>query len=166
MATFNEYLPQMNCGEQYNFDPVALENGDLRQLSLFKYSSNPSLYVEWVPDGLTTEIATNIFSNMGEVTGIDFVNKRTGKARMMFVHFSSFNEREINGFYEISRITSSHPVPYSIPIHFDNRNTYFLRCRINTKPIKRVEYNNAQLSDMVDRLRKELEELKLQVASK
>lgn len=148
------------------FNIQSLINGDMNQLNLFTNTNGErSLYVEWVPDELTTEYATNYFSVLGEVTAIDFVKQKTGKARMMFVHFKHFNYDNLPDAIGISR---AHPSAHAMPIMFGNaRNPkcYWLKCRINTKPIQRVEYNPAQLTDMVDRLRKEIEELKQEVAA-
>jgi hypothetical protein len=150
-----------------SFDIQALINGDMTQLDLFTNSNGiRSLYVEWVPDELTNEDAMNYFSSLGPVSAVDFVKQKTGKARMMFVHFDRFHD-EHN--YDLNSIASAHPNAYELPISFPTKNPryskeYKLRCRINTKPIQRVEYNAAQLTDMVDRLRKELEELKKEVA--
>jgi hypothetical protein len=150
-----------------SFDIQALMNGDMTQLDLFTNSNGiRSLYVEWVPDELTKEDAMKYFSSLGFVSAVDFVKQKTGKARMMFVHFDSFHEKHN---YEVNNIASAHPNAYELPISFPTKNPryskeYKLRCRINTKPIQRVEYNAAQLTDMVDRLRKELEEVKKEVA--
>lgn len=173
MSTTQFYNPSesVHTIDSRSFDPVALENGDVSQLSLFKNSSNASIYVEWVPDELTKEMAEDRFFEIGVVSGIDFVNKRTGKARMMFVHFSSIHQNSYKvGDSGVDKIVSAYPNACPIPIiihdHLNIGKFYQLRCRINTKPIKRVEYNNAQLTDMVDRLRKELDELKEQLANK
>jgi hypothetical protein len=151
-----------------SFDIQSLINGDMSQLDLFTNSTGiRSLYVEWVPDELTKEHAMNYFSDLGVVSAVDFVKQKTGKARMMFVHFEQFHHKDN---IDVNNIASSHPNAYELPISFPTKNPryptkeYKLRCRINTKPIQRVEYNAAQLTDMVDRLRKELEELKQEVA--
>jgi hypothetical protein len=150
-----------------SFNIQALINGDMSQLDLFSNTDGiRSLYVEWVPDELTKEIAMYHFSSIGVVSAVDFVKQKTGKARMMFVHFEHFYPGYNN---DINKIVDIHPSAHEIPIAFRTKNPeyskmYKLRCRINTKPIQRVEYNAAQLTDMVDRLRKELEELKQEVA--
>jgi hypothetical protein len=152
-----------------SFDIQALINGDMSQLNLFTDSNGiRSLYVEWVPDELTKEIAMDYFSNLGPVSAVDFVKQKTGKARMMFVHFDNFYHGYIR---HVNDIALAHPNAHEMPISFRTKNPHYpikeykLRCRINTKPIQRVEYNAAQLTDMVDRLRKELEELKEEVAA-
>jgi hypothetical protein len=152
-----------------SFDIQSFVNGDMSQLELFKNNDdgNRSLYIEWVPDELTKEIAIAYFAPVGTVVDVDFVKQKTGRARMMFVHFEKFhyaNDTIVEG------IVKAHPNAYEMPIILFPTNDpgyireYKLRCRINTKPIQRVEYNPAQLTDMVDRLRKELEELKQQMA--
>ena len=151
-----------------SFDIQALIDGDVSQLNLFMNTEGQrSLYIEWVPDELTKETATLYFSELGKVTDVDFVKQKNGKSRMMFVHFDGFhlkNEPIIRG------IISMHPNAFELPITFPSTNPkyhsreYKLRCHVNTKPIQRVEYNPAQLTDMVDRLRKEIEELKQVVA--
>jgi hypothetical protein len=150
-----------------SFDIQALINGDMSQLDLFKNTDGiRSIYVEWVPDELTKEIAMDYFSSLGVVSAVDFVKQKTGKARMMFVHFEHF----YHGYNsDVNKIADIHPSAHEMPISFRTKNPHYpkeykLRCRINTKPIQRVEYNAAQLTDMVDRLRKELEELKLEMA--
>jgi hypothetical protein len=142
-------------------------NGDMSQLDLFTKSDGiRSLYIEWVPDEMTKEHAMAYFSSLGFVSAVDFVKQKTGRARMMFVHFDRFHEKHN---YEVNNIASAHPNAYEMKISFPTKSPqyskdYNLRCRINTKPIQRVEYNAAQLTDMVDRLRKELEELKQEVS--
>lgn len=150
-----------------SFDIQALIDGDMNQLNSFMTTEGQrSLYIEWVPDELTKETASLFFSELGKVTDVDFVKQKNGKSRMMFVHFDGFytkNEAIVRG------ISSVHPDAFELPIIFPSTNpiysrNYKLRCHINTKPIQRVEYNPAQLTDMVDRLRKEIEELKQVVA--
>jgi len=151
-----------------SFDIQSLNNGDMTQLELFQNSTGiRSLYVEWVPDELTSEHAMGYFSFLGSVSAVDFVKQKTGKARMMFVHFNHFYDQHNS---DITAIANVHPNAHEMPIVFTTKNPnysrkeYKLRCRINTKPIQRVEYNAAQLTDMVDRLRKELEDLKQEMA--
>lgn len=150
------------------FNVQALIDGDMSQLSLFMNTTGQrSLYIEWVPDELTKESASSYFSELGNVTDIDFVKQKNGKSRMMFVHFDGFHAKN-EGI--IQAIASVHPNAFEMPISFPSTNPnyhsrdYKLRCHVNTKPIQRVEYNPAQLTDMVDRLRKEIEELKEVVA--
>jgi len=152
-----------------SFDIQAFINGDNSQLELFHLSDgNRSIYVEWVPDELTKEAAIDYFSVLGPVSAVDFVKQKTGKARMMFVHFDKF---WVHYIIDAIKIATAHPNAYEMPISFSTNNqhnqmkVYKLRCRINTKPIQRIEYNAAQLTDMVDRLRLELEALKEEVAT-
>lgn len=151
-----------------SFDIQAFINGDMSQLDIFRNADGiRSLYVEWVPDEMTKEIAMDYFFSMGTVSAVDFVKQKTGKARMMFVHFEKFHDHYN---YDVNDIVAAHPNAHEMPISFRTKNPrypnkeYKLRCRINTKPIQRVEYNAAQLTDMVDRLRLELEELKREMA--
>jgi hypothetical protein len=149
------------------FDIQSLVNGDMSQLNLFSNTNGiRSLYIEWVPDELTKEIAIDYFGMIGVVSAVDFVKQKTGNARMMFIHFEKFHDAYN---VHVNNIVAQHPNAYEMPISFRTNNPYYqkeykLRCRINTKPIQRVEYNAAQLTDMVDRLRKELEELKQEMA--
>ena len=152
-----------------SFDIQALINGDNSQLDLFHLSDgNRSLYVEWVPDELIKNDAITYFSVLGPVSAVDFVKQKTGKARMMFVHFDKFF---VHWNVDAINIAKAHPNAYEMPISFSAKNPhhpnreYKLRCRINTKPIQRIEYNAAQLTDMVDRLRLELEALKEEVTT-
>jgi hypothetical protein len=150
-----------------SFDIQSLINGDMTQLELFKQPiGERSIYIEWVPDEMTKEIATEFFNQIGKVSAVDFIKQRTGKARMMFVHFDNFDKPYMG---HVNEIASVHPNAYEIPIQIYGKNpqyakSYNLRCRINMKPIQRVEYNPAQLTDMTDRLRKELDDLKQEVA--
>jgi hypothetical protein len=148
------------------FDLQSLLTGDLSQIHLFMESDGPrSLYIEWVPNEMTKETAEYYFSTLGVVKAVDFVKQKMGNARMMFIHFERFHKRQV----DVESIAFNHPNPYEMAITFKTQNpqylkTYILRCRINTKPIPRVEYNPAQLTDMVDRLRIEIEALKQEVA--
>jgi hypothetical protein len=153
------------------FNPQALANGDMSQLQNFVMSDGPkSLYIEWVPNDFTMEIAMDHFGFYGSIHAIDFVKKRNGTDRMAFVHYYEFNNK-IETLCLIQTIAQNYPNAFEKQLYLYDKegnnyvfNNYILRYRINLTPISRVEYNNAQLTDMVDRLRKELEEVKLQLA--
>lgn len=154
---------------RHQFDLDALKSGDLAQLELFRCPIGPrSIYIEWVPDQMTEETVKSYFASMGDVVGIDFVNHKTGRARMLFVHFESFHRYDDPN---VAGITKAYPNAYEMPISFDMftqnkmyRKNYTLKCRINMTPTPRVEYNMAQLTEMVDRLRTDLETFKTDVS--
>jgi hypothetical protein len=160
-----------NITNTYDFNVQALTNGDISQLQNFVKSNGPkSLYIEWVPNELTRENAMSFFGIYGKIQDVDFVNKKQGNARMLFIHYYEFNNEPYTKCMTHC-IANNYPQPFERQIQLYDINgndysykTYNLRFRINLSPISRVEYNNAQLTDMVDRLRKELEEMKLQLA--
>jgi len=70
---------------------------------------------------------------------------------MLFVHFSSF----YNPHFALD-IATAHPEPALYSLQVSNRfgavKEYSLKCRINTRPITKVEYNASQLTDMFENL--------------
>jgi hypothetical protein len=151
------------------FDVNALKTGDMQQLKLFcNTEGERSIYVEWVPDQMTKDAAEMFFSPIGPVKAIDFVNHKNSNSRMMFVHFERFYRNEdpnVTGIAEMYPL--AYEIPFSSPIYKNSmvyQGNYMLRCRINLTPTPRVEYNMAQLTEMVDRLRTELEYFKTEVA--
>ena len=76
--------------------------------------------------------------------------------------FLSISDIGIHAIVEshLTNITTCYPQAYDLPFVWYEAIGY-LRCRINTKLIGLdVEYNNVQLTDMVDRLRRDHEALK------
>jgi len=134
-------------------------NSDTNQLrSYVQVNGIKSLYVEWVPDEMTEDMANSYFSYYGEVSRIDFVKQKTGKARMLFVHFAECPVQLFEGIIcQYPEVLEMHVLIRDVNLR---EKTYKLKTRINLTPIKPVEYNNTQLTDMVDRLRLEVEELK------
>jgi len=169
--------------QQYEqFNPAALLNGELSQLDLFLNSHGPkSLYVEWIPECLLNKTnAINLFEGIGKVSDIDYVKRKTN-GHMMFVHFSELYygciPKDKGGEFATSvlkGIIDAYPKPYQYPCasisnavnQSQYKQVFILNLRINVKPVQRIEYNNAQLTDMVDRLRLEIEELKSLLAKK
>ena len=148
------------------FDMEVLKNGNEQeinqQVDLWTTSDKPSVYVQWVPDELDQNEATRFFSSFGSVDRVEFVPKKdaNGKkiGRMMFVQFQTFNHSK--DFAQ--NIAILHPEPYEIGWHTRNKfgapKQYVLKCRINTRPIPKVEYSASQLTDMFEGLNKRLVE--------
>lgn len=146
-----------------NAQPFIQGNSDINQLRSFIHINGiKSLYIEWVPDEMSEEMATSYFNYYGKVSRIDFVKQKTGNARMLFVHFSEYPVELFEA------IINQYPQVLDMSIMIRDvamrEKIYKLKTRINLTPIKPVEYNNTQLTDMVDRLRLEVEELKSQIA--
>jgi hypothetical protein len=154
---------------QSQFDVNALKSGDLSQLDLFRWTTGQrSIYIEWVPDQMNEDSVKAYFAPMGKIVGVDFVNHKVGRARMLFVHFEHFyNYDDPNVVGIVEAYPQAYEVPISFPVYHRYSMTtknYTLRCRINLTPTPRVEYNLAQLTEMVDRLRKDVEFFKDEVA--
>jgi hypothetical protein len=155
-----------NTGDQFN--PQILKSGSedekLREKFNWQYGKNVSVYIGWVPDELLTELgategpAHKFFGNFGKVNRIEFVPKfnadRKQSGHMAFVHYDSWYIDDVNKFQ--TNIAASHPSPYDVAWTFTNKygksKNYTLKCCINTNPIRKVEYNNSQLTDMFERL--------------
>jgi hypothetical protein len=140
------------------FNPERLLTGDYAQLHLWQYRKGNSIYVSWVPDQLDAHTANDYFNTIGEIDRIEFAPHKTGSGRMMFVHFK---EWYISGTETIRAIAWAYPGHHSMPIHFrdicGNVNTYQLKCSVNTRPIKKVEYNIHQLADMFQQFKEKSE---------
>ena len=157
------------------FDPKALENGDTTQLNNWAKGPGSSIYIQWIPDEMTEKDVTNRFSHFGDIDRIEFVPKfdanRKQIGRMLFVHFNKWSTTTSFS----AEIVNIHPEPLVLEYRVINRygveKVYGLKCRINMRPINKVEYSNSQLTDMFERLndrvvkemealRKEIEELR------
>jgi hypothetical protein len=96
-----------------------------------------------------------IFSPHGPIDRVEFVPKKTAEGkqigRMVFIHFNHFSRFQLP-----TDIVSVHPEPWEIPLSItksnSNRKIYTLKCRINVRPIQRVEYTTSQLTDMFESL--------------
>lgn len=138
------------------FDPKVLLKGtpDEQQFQLdeWQYGKNPSVFVQWVPDEMTPEMAVHTFSPFGPVDRIEFVPKfnddRKQIGRMMFVHFKEFFGTNFE-----ARIVNAYPNPHELNFEvMRSRKNYILKCRVNTRPIPKVEYSTSQLTDMFENL--------------
>jgi regulator of replication initiation timing len=94
------------------------------------------------------------FERFGPVDRVEFVPKfdqnRKQIGRMLFVHFENFND---SGFDHC--VTACHPDPHELPfaVHTARGSkNYTLKCRINMRPIPKVEYTTSQLTDMFEGL--------------
>lgn len=135
------------------------------QLENWMNGLNSSLYIHWAPSELTHEIAEKYFTIMGTVDRVEFVPHKNGGGKMMFIHFHYWNNLP-EGLALRKSIVDATPNAFPLPIQFQQLNgmikTYQMMCRVNARPIQKVEYNNHQLSDMFERLNKRFtEEMKI-----
>jgi hypothetical protein len=140
------------------FNAESLLAGDYAQLQKWELGTGNSIYVSWVPDQMDTRVANDYFNTLGEIDRIEFAPHKTGSGRMMFVHFK---EWYMCGTEPIRAIATAYPGHHSMPIYFrdtyGNVNTYQLKCAVNTRPIKKVEYNIHQLADMFHQFKEQSE---------
>ena len=125
-----------------------------QQLMNWKTGSNPSIFVQFVPDEMDENTATSLFGNYGPIDRVEFVPKKNANGtqigRMMFVHYSHFYKMDL-----ADNIVRTHPEPYEMqwkPSYKEKQ--YVLKCRVNVRPIRRVEYSASQLTDMFESLNK------------
>jgi len=151
------------------FDPTILKNGndEDKNAELFKWAHNngSSIFVQWVPNEFlpypeaeysANQPANLVFSNFGLIDRVEFVPKftseRVQRGHMAFIHYQSWNPASTLQH----EIAQSYPNPIELNWHYTdqygNVKTYKLRCCINMTPIRKVEYNNSQLTDMFERL--------------
>ena len=148
-----------------NFRPDLLKNGSedeqTREKMNWQLGHNVSIYIGWVPDELIPMKgdpegeAHKFFGTFGKVNRIEFVPKFNAQRKqignMAFVHFDAFYVTQPLA----KNIAEAHPVPYELPWYCSNRfgrKEYKLKCCINLTPIRKVEYNASQLTDMFERL--------------
>jgi hypothetical protein len=125
------------------------------QLNTWITSRNPSIFIQFIPDEMDEEGLRKIFSPHGPIDRVEFVPKKTAEGkqigRMVFIHFNHFSRFQLP-----TDIVSVHPEPWEIPLSItksnSNRKIYTLKCRINVRPIQRVEYTTSQLTDMFESL--------------
>jgi hypothetical protein len=148
--TQNQRFPQ--------FNPELLLEEDYSQLQNWEHGKGSSIYVSWVPDEMNEYVANDYFNSLGEIDRVEFAPLKTGKGRMMFVHFK---EWYLAGTEPIRAIAMAYPASYNMAINFrdnyGNVKTYDLKCTVNTRPIKKVEYNIHQLADMFQQLKTQFE---------
>jgi hypothetical protein len=149
-----------------HFRPDVLKNGtedeQTREKMNWQLGHNVSIYIGWVPDELIPMkdepegAAHKFFGTFGKVNRIEFVPKFNAQRKqignMAFVHFDAFYVTEPLA----QNIAEAHPAPYELPWYYTNRfgsrKEYKLKCCINLTPIRKVEYNASQLTDMFERL--------------
>lgn len=137
------------------FRNATTEEEKKKQIDNWMTGNGSSVFVQWIPDELSDAGAHNYFSQYGKIDRVEFVpkfNEDRSKqiGRMLFVHFS----------YLIPHfaldIATAHPEPALYSLQVSNRfgavKEYSLKCRINTRPITKVEYNASQLTDMFENL--------------
>lgn len=140
------------------FDPSVLKTATGQekqdQLQAWALGKNPSIFVQWVPDEMTEDLAICAFQPFGSVDRVEFVLKfdqnRKPIGRMLFVHFKYFFS---SGFER--RVAAAHPEPHELPYAVKTargEKKYSLKCRINMRPIPKVDYTTSQLTDMFEGL--------------
>jgi hypothetical protein len=145
-------------GQNIGLDLNVLKNGTeqdkYEQLQKWKKGTDPSLFIQWIPDEMTEEMARSIFATFGLVDRVEFVPKfdqnRKQIGRMLFVHFEMFYGTDFE-----NRVVEAHPEPYELRIDIKTERVpkkYFLKCRVNIRPIPKVEYTTSQLTDMFEGL--------------
>ena len=131
------------------------------QLQTWMNGTNTSIYIHWIPEEMTKEIAEKYFYILGQVSRVEFVPHKNGNGRMMFVHFDVWNNLP-ESFHIRKSIVDAAPEGYPLPIQFQTIQgtvkTYKMMCKINMRPIQEVDYNTHQLSDMFERLNKRVTE--------
>lgn len=148
------------------FDPNLLRNGNEEEQKneLFKWTNNKgsSIFVQWVPDEFLPDSNTEsqpanlLFSEFGLINRVEFVPKftpdRKKRGHMAFIHFDMWNLQSSLQ----TQIAEAHPNPVELNWNhmdrFGNVKQFKLRCCINVTPIRKVEYNASQLTDMFERL--------------
>jgi len=174
--TYNPVTIELNS----EFDPAVLKaataNNDTaivsEQLENWSITPNASIYVQWVPDEFTEDSARTMFGCHGSIDRIEFVYKMDKVAkskpigRMMFIHYKEWYNTE----YKFpQQIASVHPAPLEMNWIMKNRygaeKTYILKCRVNMRPIPKVEYNCSQLTDMFETLKAEMSQLRAECAT-
>jgi len=151
-------------------------NPTVEQLESWMNGTNTSIYVHWIPEEMTKEIAEKYFYILGQVSRVEFVPHKNGNGRMMFVHFDVWNNLP-ESLQIRKNIVHAAPEGCPLPIQFQTIHgivrTYRMMCKINMRPVQEVDYNTHQLSDMFERLnkrvteemaqmRKEMEQLRLE----
>jgi len=140
------------------FDPAVLKTATGQamkdQLDAWSFGKNPSVFVQWVPDEMDERQVKQKFDRFGPVDRVEFVPKfdqnRKQIGRMLFVHFENF----IGSGFEHC-VTACHPDPHELPFAVHTARgpkNYTLKCRINMRPIPKVEYTTSQLTDMFEGL--------------
>lgn len=151
-------MPSMS--QEITVDYNELKNGTPEQVQeqLHNWSNgkNPSIFIQFIPDEMDEEVLRKVFSPHGPIDRVEFVPKKNAEGkqigRMVFIHFNHFSDTRF-----ASSIVSVHPEPWEVHWYFSkmpayNQKKYILKCRINVRPIQRVEYTTSQLTDMFESL--------------
>jgi len=143
------------------FNPESLLAGNKDEILKWVHGEGSSIYVRWIPVELLPDnskpvhlhAANILFGRYGKIDRVEYVPKygANGKVsgHMMFVHYE---------FWWLplelpQKIAESYPQSLEFAWGTLNRQ-YTLNLCINTTPIKKVEYNPSQLTDMFERLNK------------
>jgi len=142
-----------------DFNTTMLMEGDNTQLNNWLYGTgNKSIYIQTLPQDLGEDTLRDVFQYFGEIFRVDIVKKKEGTMNMAFVHFRFWYSNPLIE-YHLKNITCSYPKSYDLPLM--GLSIQYLKCRVNTNPIRPdLEYNNVQLTDMADRIRRDHEALK------
>ena len=133
-----------------------LKNGTREQVDVQLHNwmngTNPSIFIQFIPDEMDEAILREVFGDYGPIDRVEFVPKKNadGKqiGRMVFIHFNHFSKMQL-----ASSITNAHPEPYEMHWRLSYKQKgYILKCRVNVRPIQRVEYTTSQLTDMFESL--------------
>lgn len=165
MCIVYRHKPQYNImtttQTQYftDFNTTMLLEGDNTQLNNWLYGTgNKSIYIQTLPQDLGEDTLRDVFQYFGEIFRVDIVKKKEGTMNMAFVHFRYWYSNPLIE-YHLKNITCSYPKSYDLPLM--GLSIQYLKCRVNTNPIRPdLEYNNVQLTDMADRIRRDHEALK------
>lgn len=122
------------------------------QLHNWMNGKNPSIFIQFIPDEMDEAILREVFGDYGPIDRVEFVPKKNadGKqiGRMVFIHFNHFSKMRLAW-----SITNAHPEPYEMYWRLSYKQKgYILKCRVNVRPIQRVEYTTSQLTDMFESL--------------
>ena len=141
------------------FNNNLLLQGDEEQLNNWIYGyGNKSIYIQTLYQDFTEENLRTIFEYFGEIFRVDIVKKKEGNMNMGFIHFRYWYSNPIIETH-LKNITAQYPKSYELPLV--GMPIQYLKCRINTNPIEPdLVYNNVQLTDMADRIRRDYEALK------
>jgi hypothetical protein len=122
------------------------------QFEIWKCSSGPCVFVQFIPDEMDEDRVSWVFGEYGPIDRVELVPKKNDQGRqigrMAFVHYANFYKMDF-----AESIATLHPEPHDIVWKPSNKDKeYILKCRINMRPIKRVDYSISQLADMVETL--------------
>lgn len=122
------------------------------QLHRWMNGKNPSIFIQFIPDEMNEDGLRRLFDECGPIDRVEFVPKKNAEGkqigRMVFIHFNHFSGVEL-----AMNIIHRHPEPHELEWSASHKQRKFiLKCRINVRPIQRVEYTTSQLTDMFESL--------------